>query len=160
MLERNTAYVPTLSAFYLIAAGEPIAGVKPPSWAVEKSKVATEAHQKSFAKAVNAGVRIVAGTDYKHGSLPYELSLMVDWGMPPLAVLQSATSRAAELLRLPTVGRIAPDMEADLVVVSGDPVKDIRTLENVELVIQAGEVIYNRQHSEALTSVLEKEAVA
>lgn len=142
MLEHNTAYIPTLSAFYLIAQGEPIAGVAPPDWAVAKAQAAVEAHQTSFPKAVRAGVRIVAGTDYKHGSLPFEMSLMVDWGMPEIEVLRSATSRAAELLRLPDVGRIAANAEADLLVVRGDPSKDIRALENVLLVVRAGEVVH------------------
>jgi imidazolonepropionase-like amidohydrolase len=157
MVERNTAYVPTLSAFYLIANGEEVAGAKPPAWAVDKARAATEAQQISFPKAVKAGVRIVAGTDYKHGSLPFEMSLMADWGMPAVDVLRSATSRAADLLRLPDVGRIAPGYVADLVVVEGNPLSDIRALENVELVIQGGEVIYNRQVSEALVPILVRE---
>lgn len=142
MLENNTAYVPTLSAFYLIAQGLPIAGVVPPDWAVVKGQAAVEAHKVSFRKAVEAGVRIVAGTDYKQGSLPFELSLMVEWGMSELEALRSATSRAADLLRLPDVGRITDDAEADLVVVKGDPTRDIRALEEVLLVIRAGEVVH------------------
>lgn len=145
MLERNTAYVPTLSAIYLIAQGTPVAGVEPPAWSVEKARVATEAHRESFKKAVDAGVRIVAGTDYRHGSLPYELSLMVDWGMNPNVALRSATSRAAELLSLPDAGAIAPGKEADLVVVRGNPTHDIRALENVLLVVQAGKIVHQHE---------------
>jgi len=59
--------------------------------------------------------------------------------------------------RLPDVGRIAPGYVADLVVVEGNPLSDIRALENVELVIQGGEVIYNRQVSEALVPILVRE---
>lgn len=142
MLEHDTAYVPTLSAFHLIAAGEPVAGVAPPAWSVDKARAATEAQRESFRKAVEAGVRIVAGTDYKHGSLPFELALMHEWGMPSIDVLRSATSRSADLLRLPNVGRVRPGAEADLVVVRGDPLRDMRALERVLLVIQAGEVVY------------------
>lgn len=156
MLERDTAYVPTLSAIYLIAQGVPVAGVEPPTWSVEKARVATEAHQESFAKAVEAGVRIVAGTDYKHGSLPYELSLMVDWGMSPTEALRSATVRAAALLGHDDIGRIAPGKEADLMVVRGDPTRDITALENVLLVVKAGKVVY--QHESVIVS--KKEVVA
>ncbi|MBA3891744.1 MAG: amidohydrolase family protein [Gemmatimonadaceae bacterium] len=159
MLKHDTAYVPTLSAFHLIAEGESIEGVSPPAWAVEKSKVATEAHRGSFTKAVEAGVRIVAGTDYKHGSLPFELSLMADWGMPNVDVLRSATSRAADLLRLPNVGRIAEGAEADLIVVAGDPLQDIGALVNVELIVQAGEVIFDKRISGEVVSILEREVV-
>jgi imidazolonepropionase-like amidohydrolase len=145
LLEHRTAYIPTLSAISLIAEGVPVAGVNPPAWAVEKALVARDAHRESFVKAVAAGVRIVAGTDYRHGSLPYELALMVDYGMPPLEALRSATSRAAELLRLPLVGRIAPRMVADLVVVAGNPMKDIRVLETVLLVVQHGKVVVDNR---------------
>lgn len=142
MLEHNTAYVPTISAFVLIAQGLPIAGVLPPEWAIAKGQAAVEAHKVSFRKAVEAGVRIVSGTDYKHGSLPFELSLMVEWGMSEVEALRSATSRAADLLRLPDAGRISDGKEADLVVVGGDPTRDIRALEEVLLVVRAGEVVH------------------
>jgi imidazolonepropionase-like amidohydrolase len=145
MVESKTAYIPTLSAIYLIAQGTPIAGVEPPTWAVEKGRAATEAHRASFEKAVAAGVRIVAGTDYKHGSLPYELSLMVDWGMSELEALRSATSRAAELLKRDDLGRVAPGKHADLVVVQGDPTSDITALENVLLVVKDGKVVHRDQ---------------
>ena len=48
MLERDTAYVPTLSAIYLIAQGVSVAGVEPPAWSVEKAMIATEAHRERF----------------------------------------------------------------------------------------------------------------
>lgn len=142
MLDHDTAYVPTLSAFHLIAEGAPVAGVRPPDWAIAKAKAAVEAHRVSFPKAVEAGVRIVAGTDYVHGSLPFEMGLMADWGMPPVEVLRSATSRAAELLRLPDVGTVADGKVADLVVVRGDPVADLGVLKDPLLVVRAGEVVY------------------
>lgn len=155
MLERDIAYVPTLSAIYLIAQGVPVAGVKPPAWAVEKGEVATKAHRASFEKALAAGVRIVAGTDYKHGSLPYELALMVEWGMDPVAALRSATSGAARLLGRDDLGRISPGATADLVVVRGDPTKDIKVLDEVLLVVQGGRILYSHdaisaKHQEVL----------
>lgn len=156
MLERNTAYVPTLSAIYLIAQGVPVAGVAPPAWSVEKATIATEAHRKSFKKAVEAGVRIIAGTDYKHGSLPYELSLMVEWGMSPLETLRSATTRAAELLGRDDLGSVKPGKEADLVVVRGDPTRDISALDDVLLVIKAGKIV----HKHPSIPAPKKEAIA
>jgi imidazolonepropionase-like amidohydrolase len=141
LLEHDTAYIPTLSAIYLIAQGEAIAGVRPPPWSIEKAKVATEAHRKSFKKAVDAGVRIVAGTDYKHGSLPYEMKLMNAWGMSTIEVLRSATSRAADLLDQPRLGTIDDGQVADLIVVDGDPLQDIGALERVLLVMKGGEAI-------------------
>lgn len=143
MLEHNTAYVPTLSAIYLIAEGIPIAGVEPPKWSVEKAKHARDAHQGSFSKALRAGVRIIGGTDYQHGSLPFELSLMVKYGMKPIDALRSVTSKAAEMLGISAIGEIAPGKDADLVVVDGDPTREIGALERVLLVVQRGRVIVN-----------------
>ena len=159
MLKNDTAYVPTLSAFYLIAEGEAIEGVAPPEWAVEKSRIATEAHRSSFGRAVEAGVRIVAGTDYKHGSLPFELSLMADWGMSNVDVLRSATSRSADMLRLPNVGRISEGAEADLIVVAGDPTRDIRALSDVEFVVQGGKIVFDKRTFGAHVSFQQQEVV-
>ncbi len=143
MLERGTYYVPTLSAIHLIAKGGAIAGVEPPAWAVEKAEIAGEAHRESFRKAIEAGVLIVAGTDYQHGSLAYELALMVQWGLSEVEALRAATSRAATMLDRPSLGHVALGKTADLIVVDGDPTTDIAALERVLLVIQAGEVVHN-----------------
>lgn len=153
MLERGTSYVPTLSAIHLIAKGGAISGVEPPAWAVEKAEVASEAHRESFRKAVEAGVRIVAGTDYKHGSLAYELALMVQWGLSEVEALRAATSRAAAMLGHPSLGHMAPGKTADLVVVDGDPITDIAALERALLVIQDGEVVHNATASAAAKEV-------
>lgn len=142
LLERDIAYVPTLSAFYLIAEGVSVAGVKPPKWAIDKTLEAVAAHQVSFAKAVDAGVRIVAGTDYVHGSLPFEMNLMAQYGMNPVAVLRSATSGAAHMLGIDRLGAIQQGYMADMIVVNGDPTKDISALENVLLVISNGNVVH------------------
>ena len=142
LLENDIAYVPTLSAFYLIAEGISVAGVKPPQWAIEKTLEAVEAHQISFAKAVDAGVRIVAGTDYVHGSLPFEMILMAQYGMEATAVLRSATSGAAHMLGLERLGAIRQGYLADMIVVNGDPTKDIAALEDVLMVVSNGQVVH------------------
>lgn len=142
LLEKNIAFVPTLSAFYLIAEGIAVAGVKPPQWAIDKTLEAVDAHQQSFAKAVNAGVRIVAGTDYVHGSLPFEMQLMSQYGMEAEAVLRSATSSAAEMLEMDRLGALREGYLADLVVVDGNPLADIAALENTLLVVSKGEIVH------------------
>ena len=158
LLEHRTTYVPTLSAIHLIAGGGPIAGVTPPPWSVEKAKVATLAHRESFEKAVRAGVPIVAGTDYKQGSLAYELQLMSEWGMGPLEALRSATGRAAAFLGLDDVGSIAPGKRADLVVVDGDPTGDITALERVLLVVQGGKEVFRDASVSTSNDALKEEA--
>jgi imidazolonepropionase-like amidohydrolase len=69
---------------------------------------------------------------------------MVELGMSPMEVIKSATSRAAEMLDLQgQIGVIAPGAYADIVALSGDPLSDIKTLENVQFVMKDGKVFRN-----------------
>jgi imidazolonepropionase-like amidohydrolase len=69
---------------------------------------------------------------------------MVDFGMTPMQAIQSATSRAAELLEMDgRLGVIAPGAYADVVAVSGDPLANIKILENVGFVMKDGKVFRN-----------------
>ena len=75
---------------------------------------------------------ICAGSDagvFAHGDNALELELMVEYGMTALQALRSATSVNARILGLEgAIGRIAPGLTADLVVVEGDPTRDIAAL--------------------------------
>ena len=67
---------------------------------------------------------------------------MVDYGMEPLEAIRSATTRAAEMLRMDgKLGTIAPGAYADLIAVAGDPLQDITTLERVRWVMKGGVVV-------------------
>jgi imidazolonepropionase-like amidohydrolase len=97
---------------------------------------------------VKAGVKIAFGTDM--GGMPWtepitqEFPRMVELGMTPMQAIQSATSRAAELLEMQgRLGVIAPGAYADVVAVGGDPLTDIKTLENVGFVMKDGKVFKN-----------------
>ena len=69
---------------------------------------------------------------------------MVTLGMSPLAAIQSATSRAAEMLDSKgQLGVIVPGAYADLIAVSGDPLKDVGELEQVKFVMKDGAVFKN-----------------
>lgn len=69
---------------------------------------------------------------------------MVEFGMTPMQAIQSATSRAAELLEMKgRLGVIAPGAYADVVAVSGDPLADIKILENVGFVMKDGKIFRN-----------------
>ncbi|MFC5379288.1 metal-dependent hydrolase family protein [Aquipuribacter nitratireducens] len=123
MLERGTWLVPTLSApLAVIRAAD--AGASIPEASMAKAREVVDVHQRSFAAAVEAGVRIAMGTDaavVPHGTNLDELPLMAAGGMSPERVLAATTSSAAELLGLQDeIGRLAPGMRADLVVVAGD----------------------------------------
>jgi imidazolonepropionase-like amidohydrolase len=91
------------------------------------------------------GVPIAYGTDsgvYPHGHNAKQFAYMVRYGMTPMQAIQSATIRAAELLGKDSeLGSIAPGRFADLVAVNGDPLKDIRVLENVAHVMKGGNTV-------------------
>jgi cytosine/adenosine deaminase-related metal-dependent hydrolase len=115
---------------------------------VPDDKAAT--YEKSFLKMVEfvgrmyrAGVPIVAGTDELPGfTLQRELEFYVQAGMTPAQAIQVATRNGAKYSRTDKdKGRIAPGMLADLVLVDGDPTKDITDLRKVALVITRGYAI-------------------
>ncbi|MGH9365752.1 MAG: amidohydrolase family protein, partial [Thermoanaerobaculia bacterium] len=70
-----------------------------------------------------------------------EFPRMVEFGMTPMAAIQAATSKAAELLGMSgELGVVAAGACADLVAVPGDPLKDIKVLERVGFVMKDGKV--------------------
>lgn len=111
----------------------------------EKDTPAIEQKKKSFRIALQAGVTIGMGGDvgvFHHGENVYEMELMVEYGMRPLDVLKSATTVNARALHMESeIGSIKPNLLADLVIVSGDPSKNISDLRKVEWVMKNGVVI-------------------
>ncbi len=112
--------------------------------------------REAFAKALKRGVRIAYGTDA--GGYAWtenqakELSILVRYGMTPMAAIKTATSVAAALLdpicppqaqgcEGSNVGVIAPGKYADLIAVTADPLKDVSSLEHVGFVMKGGEVL-------------------
>ncbi len=145
MLERGIFFVPTLAAAYHIIERGAESGI--PAFAVEKTRRASDAHQDSFRRAREAGVRIAAGND---GGTPFnlsdnlvsELECMVRAGMSPADALVTAHSTAAELLRMSDqIGTVEPGKLADLVVLDADPLADISAVAQVHMVIKAGQRI-------------------
>jgi len=98
----------------------------------------------SFKAALDAGVTILSGSDvgvFTHGDNARELELMVNYGMPALDALKSATSVAGRVLRMETqIGQVKPGFFADLIAVDGDPTKDISSLRRVKFVMKNGTV--------------------
>jgi len=96
----------------------------------------------NFRKAVAAGVKMSFGTDAgvcAYGTSGKQFAFMVKYGMTPMQAIQAATSNAADLLgHANEIGSIKPGTSADIIAVSGDPLADIRLLENVQFVMKAG----------------------
>ena len=90
------------------------------------------------------GVKICFGTDvgaFEHGTSAREFVKMVEYGMKPIDAIRSATTRAAELLRMEKqIGSIEKGKLADIIGVEGNPVDDIRALQRVIFVMKAGQV--------------------
>jgi cytosine/adenosine deaminase-related metal-dependent hydrolase len=99
-----------------------------------------------------AGVPIVAGTDDLAGfTLHSELAMLVKAGLTPAEALQVATRNGARYTRTSADrGSIETGKLADLVLVDGDPTKDIRDVRKVAAVITRGQVIYPKEVHEAL----------
>jgi imidazolonepropionase-like amidohydrolase len=141
MLKQGTWYCPTLSAYY-----HDWAPADTPDGQRDRKRAAV--HEISFPKALHAGVKIVFGTDMGGISwsepMAQEFPRMVDLGMSPMDAIKSATSRSAEMLEMQgQIGVIAPGAYADIVAVSGDPLRDIKVLQDVRFVMKDGKVFKN-----------------
>jgi imidazolonepropionase-like amidohydrolase len=144
MKASGSAMVPTLMAFTGIRdrLGK---GIFTPT-VEEKVRQTLSEVGKAARAARAAGVPIVFGTDSavsEHGRNAEEFRQMVDLiGMTPAEAIASATTGAAKLLDLEgQIGRIAPGYSADLIAVTGDPLRDVRVLEHVDYVMVKGKTI-------------------
>lgn len=109
-----------------------------------KAEAVFPASKESLSKAIEAGVKIACGSDAPaiwHGRNAEELVVLVKRGMTPLQAIRAATVVSAELIDAPDLGRIAPDMLADIVGVDGDPLDDITATQRVRFVMKDGRVI-------------------
>ncbi len=145
MIEHHTAMVPTLYLPNHYLAHRDKFGFDQPRWqALEDLRNQTP---KNFRNALAGGVWIVMGSDAVaglHGENAKELEWMVKNGMTPAQAIHAATVAAAELLGWQDrVGTIAPGKFADLIAVTGDPLKDIRELQRIGFVMKGGVVVKN-----------------
>jgi imidazolonepropionase-like amidohydrolase len=103
-----------------------------------------EAQRRNFSKAVRAGVKMSFGTDAgvcPHGINARQFAFMVRYGMTPMQAIQSATVNAADLIGHPELfGSITAGKSADIIAVNGDPLAEIRVLEDVRFVMKEGKV--------------------
>ena len=142
MAERGIYYVPTLLVYELWRDGKIFGGISEPM----KSRLVktVDEHTATFRRAVASGVRIAMGSDTFElpGTNAQEIVLMGRYGMRNIDALRSATSTAAALLGWQErIGSVAPGRAADLIVVQGDPSRDLSAVERVVWVMKEGEVV-------------------
>ncbi len=136
-------YVPTISAGKFVAdkAREPnfFSPLVQPKAAAIGPLI-----QSTFARAYKAGVKIAFGTDagvFNHGDNAKEFAYMVEAGMPAIEAIRAATLNASQLLdQASTLGSVEAGYAADIIAVSGDPVKDVTELQKVKFVMKEGKV--------------------
>jgi len=136
MKRRGTWFVPTLVApLWVVRRAEKDPSSVPP-YALRKAREVMGAHQASFRLAVERGVRIAMGTDTgvgPHGSNAEELERMVEGGMTPMQAIVATTRSAAECSRIAHLtGTLEVGKRADVLGVDGDPLADIRILQDKE----------------------------
>lgn len=140
MKEKGIAYCPTVSAVEAILSYKGWRkGIDPDPDRLVQSK-------KSFKMALASGVTILMGGDvgvFTHGTNAREMEDLVEYGMTPLAVLQSATSVNARVFRLDSLGLVKPGFLADIIVVKGDPSQNISAVRQVRFVMKGGVVYRN-----------------
>lgn len=138
MVRRGIYWVPTIMVGAAVAPGR--GGNWPKMVETEKT---------AFQLALKKGVKIVLGTDaggfdWKGLNEAKEFEYYVSYGMTPMQAIHSATTSAAELLGwTDKMGTVEAGKWADLVAVSGDPLKDITELQRVKFVMKSGSVFKN-----------------
>ena len=133
LLKRNVNYTPTLWA-----------------WSLDRESKSFEIAKQNLKTLSDKGVRIALGTDTLC-SMPrpglntiQEMEFMAESGLTPEKIIRAATRNAAEHLGLlDRLGTVEPGKIADLILVAGDPLKDISALHQVQIVIKAGQVVHN-----------------
>ncbi len=100
---------------------------------------------REFKKQIAAGVSFAVGSDvgpFPHGTQARELTLMVQYGMTPVAALQADLINGARLLGWQgQIGELKPGYFADIVAVPGNPLDDISAVEHVSFVMKGGAVV-------------------
>ena len=140
MLEKGTAYTPTLTADVRLLEHGVEAGI--PQYVIDKLAPIIEVLYDSFALAVKAGLPITCGTDAGTAlnpieDVPAEFELMVKHGMTPQRAL-ATTGISAEVMGLTDRGYLREGKLADMVILAGDPLENISNTWKVEMVFKAG----------------------
>ncbi len=144
MKEKGTYMVPTLYTLDFIINEGKQNGV--PQYAIDKAIEVSKVQRGNLKKAYQAGVKFAYGTDaavFPHGRNAKDFAILVDQlGVPPMEAIQMATKAAADLIGISDqAGTIEKGKWADLIAVSGDPLANIRLLEDVKFVMKGGVIV-------------------
>ncbi len=150
MKEKGACLMSTLCAFRTIQYGAS-AGV--PADHLQKVEMFARHHYVNLQKALEAGVKVGVGTDTGtpfnyHGENAYELECLTRNGMTPMEALKAATSVNAEALLQKDIGSIEQGKTADMLLIDGNPLLDIRILqdkERIRKVFRDGVAVVDRE---------------
>ena len=152
MKKKGIVYVPTLLAGATVVEMAQTPGALPEIVRPKALTVGAQIEQ-TFRHAYKVGVPIAMGTDSgvsHHGQNAREFELMVKYGMPPMEAIKAGTIAGAKLLRHEKdLGTVEKGKIADLVAVDGDPLQDIKLLQDVKFVMKDG-VVYKQNGTEVV----------
>ena len=123
---------------------ESLAELELPAVLAAKHRYLTPLAEDGFRRAVRLGLKIAFGTDagvFPHGDNAHEFATQVTLGQTPIGAIRSATIVTADLFGTPDRGRIEAGLLADLIAVDGDPLANVKVLEDVKFVMKGG-VVY------------------
>jgi imidazolonepropionase-like amidohydrolase len=149
MADKGTFFVPTFEVYEFHST------VSAPHM-IARAQALMDIHQESLHKALEAGVKVVAGTDaggFVHGDNAREVELLMLRGMSNMQAIQAATGWAAECVEMEKdIGTLEVGKLADLLVIDGDPLRDITVLrdrEKIKVVMKGGDAYVNNLSASA-----------
>lgn len=152
MAEQGVALCPTLTTLHTIVENAHTVRRRAGDALVRRAAESMDHARESLARATDAGVTIVAGTDagvplVEFDSIPRELELLVSWGLTPARAMAGATTEAARLLRRSDLGNLHFGSRGDVLLLERDPREDVTAWRSLVMVAQDGKVHLLR-HSE------------
>jgi len=139
MIEKHIPSIPTFAVFEYFAEHASSAA------AAERERAMIAIKVAEFKKQMARGVPFAVGSDvgpFPHGTQAHEMTLMVQYGMKPLTVLQADMIEGARVMGwADRIGQLKPGYYADVIAVPGNPLEDIRVVEHVAFVMKGGTVV-------------------
>jgi len=114
------------------------------------NKAVTKDHKNNFKKTLKSGAILGLGTDagdylMPHGWISKELEQYVEYGMSPMEAINAATYNNAFIIgKENEIGRVKEDFRADLLIIDGDPIANIKDIQKIDMVIKDGVIVYQK----------------